>query len=399
MIFNSFFMGGYECADHINRSGERVNLLLETAHDVYAAEDFSSLSMLGIKTVREGICWSLIEKVPYQYDFSEVENRIKAAGKLGMTAIWDMCHFGYPDGLYPTHPHFCDRFTALCAAFAKYYTALTDLPLYVIPINEISFLSWHSGDVRGTVPFAVNSGFDMKYHLCKAAISGLKALKENAPGCRVIWVEPLIKIHGTEAHDPELLHRLNEDQFQAMDIIAGRMCPELGGSEDYLDILGFNYYWNCQWVHEVGPLPWPEITSLRTPLHQLLLEASARYGKPVFVSETGHFGEGRAQWLDEVTTECIKAMEKGLDLMGICIYPVTDRPDWDNLEMYSNCGIWDLDDNKGRIPCGETVAMVRQCVARTDEYLSRSIRSAALEELLHLSEKLEPVINEGYETL
>ena len=39
----------------------------------------------------------------------------------------------------------------------------------------------------------------------------------------------------------------NEYQFEAMDIIAGRMCPDLGGDESFLEILGFNYYWNCQW--------------------------------------------------------------------------------------------------------------------------------------------------------
>jgi len=33
-LFTTFFMGGYECADHINRSGERINLLKETQHDI-----------------------------------------------------------------------------------------------------------------------------------------------------------------------------------------------------------------------------------------------------------------------------------------------------------------------------------------------------------------------------
>ena len=241
-LFNTFLIGGYECADHINRSGERINLLKETQHDIRVFEDYEALAGIGIKTVREGICWSSVEVAPGVFDFSEALNRMQAAEKFGIQQIWDLIHFGYPDGIYPTHPLFCKRFVELCEAFALFYKKNTKEPLFVVPINEISFLSWHSGDVRGTVPFAVNSGWDIKYHLCKAAILGIKMLKNTDPECRIILVEPLVKIHASE-QQPDV-HELNENQFQAMDIIGGRMCPELGGSEEFLDILGFNYYWN-----------------------------------------------------------------------------------------------------------------------------------------------------------
>lgn len=349
-IFNTFFMGGFECADHINRSGQRINLLKETQHDTRVEEDYKALAALGIKTVREGICWSNVEKKPNIFDFREVQNRMRAAEKYGIQQIWDLIHFGYPDGLYPTHPHFCDRFTLLCKAFASFYMEFSTQELFVVPINEISFLSWHSGDVRGTVPFAVNSGWDIKYHLCKAAIAGIKALKATDPYCRVILVEPLIKVHPSSLNDLPVSNDTNEHQYQAMDIIAGRICPELGGSEDLLDILGFNYYWNCQWELHNGPLPWPETDQKRIPLSELLQEAYNRYEKPMFLSETGHFGSGRVLWLEEITDECIIARQNGVDLKGICIYPVTDRPDWDNLDDYSDCGIWDLDESQNRIP-------------------------------------------------
>lgn len=358
--FNTFFMGGYECADHINRSGHRINLLTETQHDIRIIEDYKSLISMGIKTVREGICWSAVETSPGIFDFSEVYDRMQAANEFGIQQIWDLIHFGYPDGIYPTHPFFCDRFTALCTAFAQFYKENSKQELYVVPINEISFLSWHSGDVRGTVPFAVNSGWDIKYHLCKAAILGIKALKTVDPDCIIILVEPLIKIHGAIDESADHLHDLNEHQFQAMDIIAGRMCPELGGSEDYLNILGFNYYWNCQWNVNAAPLDWPDTFSLRTPLSDLLEMAHKRYHKPIFLSETGHFGSGRVQWIEEVAAECLIAKKRGVDLNGICIYPVTDRPDWDDLSSYSNSGIWDLDAQANRIPHSEYLEAVLQ---------------------------------------
>jgi hypothetical protein len=124
-VFQSFFMGGYECADHINRSGERINLLQDTQHDIRAEQDFKDLSAIGITTVREGICWSAVETSPYVFDFSEVKNRMEAAERQGIQVIWDLIHFGYPDGLYPTHPLFCNRFAALCEAFAQFYKSTT----------------------------------------------------------------------------------------------------------------------------------------------------------------------------------------------------------------------------------------------------------------------------------
>ncbi|WP_369013086.1 hypothetical protein [Flavobacterium anhuiense] len=347
--FNTFFMAGFECADHINRSGERINLLKETQHDIRTEEDYRALNAIDIRTVREGICWSEVEKASGDFDFSNVLTRIRAAEKYGIQQIWDLIHFGYPDGLYPTHPLFAERFEKLCEAFVLFYRANATQPLMVVPINEISFLAWHSGDVRGTVPFATNSGWDMKYHLCKAAIAGIKKLKSTDPNCTVILVEPLVRIHPTPEHYHVL--DINEHQFQAMDIIAGRMCPELEGSEDYLEILGFNYYWDCQWEAGGKPLPWPEelAKEKRTPLSELLQTAYYRYQKPIFISETGHFGPQRALWIKEIATECLKAQDNGVGLQGICLYPATDRPDWDNLQNYCQCGLWDLDQHKNRI--------------------------------------------------
>ncbi len=358
-LFKSYLMGGFECADHLNRSGNRVNLLQDTQHDIRAAEDYQLISELGIKTVREGICWSEVEKVPYQYDFSEVLNRMRTAKEYNLQVIWDLIHFGYPDGLFPTHPHFSQRFASLCEAFAAFYKQNSEEHLMVVPVNEISFLSWFSGEARGTVPYAVHNGWDIKYHLCKAAIKGIEVLKRELPSCTIVMVEPLVKIH-CNGDDPECLARRNEYQFEAMDIIGGRLCPELGGQEDYLEILGFNYYWNCQWKGEDESLCWPDPEGKRVPLRQLLAEAYQRYQKPIFLSETGHFGEGRASWLKEISEECSEVVRSGIDFKGICLYPVTDRTDWDNFEHYHNSGIFDLDDKGNRIPVTDYINAIRE---------------------------------------
>lgn len=365
--YNSFFMGGFECADHINRSGQRINLLKENQHHLRVEEDYMLLLDLGIKVVREGICWSEVERAPYHFDFSEVKNRMSIAEDLGIQVIWDLCHFGYPDGIYPTHPLFLERFKLLCREFALFHSKHSSNTLHVVPINEISFLSWHSGEVRGTVPFAVNSGFDIKYHLSKAAIEGSKILRQVSENCVIYLIEPLVKIHRGDSEISEAeLAELNSHQYQAMDMIAGKMCPELGGSTELFDIIGFNYYHSNQWDHEGRTLSWPMETQKLIPLNQLLQTAYSRYKKPVVLAETGHFGAGRARWLKEITRECLTAKSAGVDLHGICIYPVIDRPDWDNLLHYHNSGIFDLDEQKNRISFPGYVRMIKECVRQVE---------------------------------
>lgn len=94
--------------------------------------------------------------------------------------------------------------------------------------------------MRGTIPFAVNNGWDIKYHLCKSAILEVKIFTNIDPDSNIILVKPLVKIYVSELQND--VNKVNKNQFQTMDIIAGRICPELGGSENLLEILGFNYY-------------------------------------------------------------------------------------------------------------------------------------------------------------
>lgn len=274
LALKSFFMGGFECADHINRSGERINLQKETLHHTKVLEDYKALKKLGISVAREGVCWSAVEIAPYKYDFSELKSFIKAAEYLDIQIIWDLCHFGYPDGLFPTHPNFTARFMSFCERFTMFYYENCAVEPWIVPINEISFLSWHSGDMRGTVPFAVNSGWDIKYHLCKAAILGIKAIKAILSDAVILAVEPLVKVHSTNVNSDIMeVERINNFQFQAMDIILGRECPELGGEEGLIDMLGFNYYYNNQWTQNNEILPWPNFDTRMTLLSELLLSA------------------------------------------------------------------------------------------------------------------------------
>ncbi len=354
--FASFWMAGFECTDKLNAFGDRVDFLPLTGHIQRIKEDYDDIKLFNIKTVREGIRWSKIETSPYVYDWSTVSLMIDAGLEKNIQQVWDLCHFGFPDDLTPLHPYFPRRFAALCRAFVKFYRSkIKEGTLIVTPINEVSFLSWLGGDVRGTSPYCVGQGWEVKYRLMKAYIEGVYALKEEDPSIRILTTEPLtnrVPVLNPEPWQIEEANRFHDYQYQVLDILSGRMCPELGGREDFLDILGFNFYYNNQ--AEVGTwriLPWADENELRwRPLSDLINEAYHRYNRPVALTETSHPGEHRPNWIEMISKECYKILKMNIPFFGICLYPIIDRPDWDNLHNWHKAGLWDEGAEPGENP-------------------------------------------------
>ncbi|GAB2696827.1 beta-glucosidase [Mucilaginibacter koreensis] len=350
-------MAGYECADQLNCHRQRVDLLTQTGHLQLIDEDYQLLQPFGIKTVREGIRWSVVEKTPYHYDWSTVALMLQAGQRDGIQQIWDICHFGFPDDLHPLHPDFTSRFVALCEAFARFYRSqYPTATLIVTPVNEVSFLSWLGGENCGTAPYLTNQGWEVKYHLMKAFIAGVAAMRNIDPSVKILTTEPLVNmvppLNPTDEQIEEAAFQQNL-QFQSLDMLCGFICPELGGKPEYADVLGFNFYYNNQWV--IGQeefLPWfnenPDPRWM--PLHELLSVAYARYQKPMILSETSHSGVDRPNWLDFITNQCAVLLQQHIPLWGVCLYPIIDRPDWNDLSCWHHSGLWDVTNPDASVP-------------------------------------------------
>src|SRR5205085_12101352 len=98
-------------------------------------------------------------------------------------------------------------------------------------------------------------------------------------------------------------------------MISGRVSPELGGHERYLDIVGLNFYAANEWEVPGGTkLHWDAGSNdpRWLPLHTLLEEVHERYRRPFFLAETSHYGIGRGPWLDEVSEEIRIALDRGI---------------------------------------------------------------------------------------
>lgn len=375
-LFRSFFIGGFECSTHRLRSGRRLDMVAATCHDQRARQDYTLLQGQGIRTVREGLRWHLIERVPGRYDFSSVLPILHAARETGTQVIWDLCHYGWPDDLDLYSPAFVDRFGGLARAFTQLLVEETDDVPYIVPVNEMSFFAWAAGTVGYFYPHSMDRGDEVKRQLVRAAIAGINAVWSVDRRARIFHVEPLINpvpdlAKPMNKHSAELEFSL---QFQAWDMISGLIAPELGGRREYLDVIGVNYYPHNQWIF--SEQSWES----RTPIFRghpqyrrfrfLIEDAFRRYERPIFVSETGNEDERRVEWLAYIGEEVRAALTAGVPVDGICWYPIINHPGWDD-ERHCYNGLWDYADLSGeREPCKPLIAELNRQVVAIQPFLS-----------------------------
>lgn len=343
---HSFFLGGFECSSHFARPGERVDGIAATGHDRWAAKDYARLRAHGIRVARDGVRWHLVEPVPGRYDFSSVLPMVRAARDTGMQVIWDLCHYGWPDDLDIFSPAFVDRFARYARAFATLLADETDDVPFFAPINELSFFAWAGGEVAYFHPFAERRGDELKAQLVRATIAATAAVRDVRQDARIVHVDPLINVVAGSACPREraTAEGYRRAQYQSWDMVSGRLCPELGGDDTYLDIIGVNYYPQNQWVHgRTGFDPGGTIghrDARYRPFRAMLEEVYERYGRPLLIAETGADDATRPGWLRYVGDEVRAAMAAGVPVEGICLYPIVNFPWWDTGQHLHN-GLWD----------------------------------------------------------
>jgi beta-glucosidase/6-phospho-beta-glucosidase/beta-galactosidase len=367
-IFPTFFISGFECSTFLWKDKRRRNLVQETQHDKCVRGDYKVLRDLGIAVAREGIPWAFVDKKG-KYDFSSIDPMIEAMNESQIIPIWDLCHYGYPDDLDPFSEEFTIRFADYCRAAAKYVVPRIRGPHFFTPINEITFFSFIGGEWGWTAPYknTKEDRLKLRVALCKAAIAGVKAIREIEPEARMINIDPLVQVVAPRDR-PDLVeaaeHETFIDTFLAWDILFGKEHPELGGSPEILDIVGANNYSFGQMEYrEQGPHAALEPDDDRIkPLCELMKRVWERYHRPMIIGETSGLGGGRAAWLKDVMEESLAAVNEGMDLHGICLFPAVDMPDWHTGEWLHN-GICDLEECEGhlrRVPSERYVNELRR---------------------------------------
>jgi beta-glucosidase/6-phospho-beta-glucosidase/beta-galactosidase len=340
-------LAGFECSTHKRQDGTRLDLIASTHHDTHARADYERLRSVGIRAARDGVRWHLIERSPGHYDFSSLLPMLQAARQTGTQVIWDLCHYGWPDGLDIFAPEFVTRFARFARTTASVIHNESAESPYFSPVNEISFFSWAGAESGILPPFVKGRGRELKMQLVRANIAAIDSIRDLIPAARFVQVDPLIHIvtdPGMSAETVAEAHAYSRAQFEAWDMVCGRTAPELGGHPRYLDIVGGNYYVHNQWVYGGAFI---ERTDPRyRPLHHILADVWHRYNRPLFLAETGIEDNRRPEWLRYVSDEVVAALHNGTPVEGVCLYPVVNHPGWLD-DRHCHNGLWDYCNDSG----------------------------------------------------
>ncbi len=365
-LFPTFFMAGFECSTFLWKDGERKDYVALTGHDRHLEQDYGRLLDLGIGVAREAIRWPFVDRGGGRYDWTSVDPVLAALDRCRVTPIWDLCHYGFPDGCDPFSDECRQRFADYCRAAAEHVVPRTQSPRFFTPVNEITFLSAGGTDMGWMFPFARGRQAEFKRALCRMAIAGVQAIREIDPEARMVHVDPLIHEVPPEGR-PDLAaeaHRKSyEEAYEAWDMLFGRLHPELGGTPEILDIVGVNCYFFSQAEEALGgerKVLGPR-DPRRKPLSELMQYAWERYRRPLIIGETSGYQDKRAEWLRMCMEEAMKALLSGVDFQGICLFPCVDIPDWNSGE-WAKIGLYDVLDGDilERCPCDPYIEELRR---------------------------------------
>lgn len=346
--FKSFWMAGYEGACHINLNRQRLDLGVSTGHMPRLDDDYRALRPFGIRTVREAFRWHAVEPAPGRYELADAAEHIRAARRHGLQVLWTLLYYGWPEHYDILSPRWVDAFGTYARTIAQLVRSETDeIPWYIVA-NEPSYMAFAIGEERTMFPFHGADPAAVKRQLVRAQIVAIEAIRGTDPRARFVHVDPLFYVVPPR-NRPELAEaaaRHVESQFESAFLLAGRLEPELGGAEEYLDVVGLNYYYNNQWEYPlIRQLDWraEPLDERRLPLHDLLSFAYERYQRPFIISETGNYRDGRARWISDIAEGVNAAWARNLPLHGVCLFPAVDRHDWYELDHWHRAGLWDVD--------------------------------------------------------
>lgn len=357
--FASWLMGGFESSTFKFWDGRRLDMVAKTAHDLRCAEDYALMARLGLRSVRDSLRWHLIEETPRRYDWSSWLPMLDAAADARVQVIWDICHFGVPDHVDALDPHFPERFADFAEAAARLHRRHSGAAPWWCPVNEISYWAFAAGEDGFVVPSALGRADELKRQLVLATLAAIERLRFVDPRAGIVAVDPLVHIVPEDGSDLDSAHR--DRCFAAWDMLVGLSAPELGGHDGTIDVIGVNYYGHNQWT-------WPSRRQLRVgdagfrPLRLLLHDVWERYRRPILISETGAEEPIASRWLRYATAEARRAIDHGVPLAGMCLYPVMDYPGWTD-DRHCPCGPVGVASDGGRYLRSEVARCVRSVAA------------------------------------
>jgi beta-glucosidase/6-phospho-beta-glucosidase/beta-galactosidase/glycosyltransferase involved in cell wall biosynthesis len=324
-----------------------------TQHNRFWREDFKlARENLGVRTLRYALPWHQIEREPGQFDWTMADERIAAAGEMGLDLYLDVMHFGTPTWLRqaagdPEFPEALERFTE--AMVTRYRSSITTW----CPCNEPLVLALFSGDFGFWPPHARKwRGYmPVLSRVVQAVNRSIRAIRRAQPEATVLLCD---NVENYKSRDTELaleVRRRNLRRFLVLDLLMGRFdrshplynwVTSYGISELDLDwfvshaqtpdVLGIDYYPHSDWqLEKVGTGVRQRRSENPVGLYGIAHAYYNRYGLPMMLTETSIEGQpiNREIWLEETVEDCRRLREEGLPMLGYFWWPMIDQVDWD----------------------------------------------------------------------
>lgn len=332
--------------------------------------DLAMAQQTGATAIRYGLPWYRVNPEAGRFDWSWSDQVIDEMLRLGLDPIIDLMHYGCPqwlDGEFanPDYPTAVAEYAH--AAASRYGDRVSQWT----PMNEPLLNAIFCG-LEGRWP-PNHVGDDRFVRLVSQLATGIvrtqEVLHEVVPELRAVHVEASFRWEG-HGGTPGHVEFLRERNWLVYDLLFGRVGEQhplwryltSHGFEEAdasffrehvtePDVMGVNYY-----PHLTTRSLSPDGTSRYVwsgtwGLDELLRGFHARYGKPLFLTETSVGGSVglRTRWLHDSVDLVMELRSEGLPVLGYTWWPLFSLVDWDVRESglpvddhLVHMGLWDL---------------------------------------------------------
>ncbi len=363
------FATGIECSAPtiVTPEGKRVRRdeMLECGHYDRFEEDFALAYELGLRFLRYGLPYHLVNPAPDRYDWGFADRAMASLRESGLTPILDLLHFGVPDWIGDfQNPDFPAHFACYAAEVAKRYPWVR----FYTPVNEI-FVAAKFSALDGLWNERLRSarGFVTAIkHLVAASKLACAEIVRRRPDAVIIHSESAEYLHDLRATPSRESKFANKLGYLSLDLLFGKMPDSevtlylldngmtreefdwlMRGDPPGYQVMGNDYYgWNERLRLPDGTLLVGEDV---LGWYNITRRYYQRYYKPVMHTETSVPDPVLApRWLWKQWANVMRMRRDGVPVLGFTWYSMHDQYDWDSALTQVNhnvnaCGLFTLD--------------------------------------------------------
>ncbi|MGW9158157.1 family 1 glycosylhydrolase [Microbacterium sp. NPDC055665] len=352
-------------------------------HYRFWSEDLGYCAEVGSEMVRWGIPWYRVNPEPGVWDWEWLDAVIDRFDELGIELIADLVHYGTPLWLEDqfVNPEYPERVAEYAAAVAERYRGRIR---HYTPLNEPLLNIMYCGEFAQWPPYrSGDRGFvEVLRGISRGIVTTQRAIAAVDPDADFVHVEASFRFAGDTAAHSETHENLRQRAYIVQDLVMGRvgddhpLAPYLRENgftdEDFAwalentampDVVGVNYYpqhstevFEAGVVHTGGPRDLrPRLDAGTAGLADVIESFAARYGRPVFLTETSYTGtvDERIAWMDASIAAIEELRAAGVDVIGYTWWCITDMVEWSYrpgdgkpMDYRLRMGLWALEEDE-----------------------------------------------------